>query len=257
MMTHSDEKPFKCAVEGCDKCFKSQELLKQHSRCHTVERNFKCERLVCVEHAAFKSLAELRLHEKRVHTLDRAEHRELKLRTRVGRLERELRAARSDNDVLRQAVELLKATLDRAAGGGGGGDGGEIDGVEVRLAHASTSGRPPTAETPEGAKKRRRDAEGDDDDEDDEGKGVRRLDVGEEEGGGYDGGGGGEGGRSGAEEDDGGDVEEEDDRGARGAKGTTEPAKKSTRKPYTVSVNKILRLAQLSAKNFSKAQQQK
>ena len=80
-----------------------------------MERHYKCDRQLCAAHAAFKSLAELRLHEKRVHTLDRAEHREAKLRTRVGRLERELDGAKADNGVLRQAVEVLQATLDGTA----------------------------------------------------------------------------------------------------------------------------------------------
>lgn len=69
MKSHSDEKPFECVHEGCGKCFKTPELLKQHGRCHTLERNYKCTRALCVDHESFKSQAELKLHEKRMHTL--------------------------------------------------------------------------------------------------------------------------------------------------------------------------------------------
>lgn len=156
--THRNEKPHRCPEPGCDKAFKTAELLKQHSRCHTVERNYKCSRPLCASHEAFKSLAELKLHEKRIHTLDRSEHRELKLRARVAKLEQDLNGARADNDMLRKAAEVLQASLrevttgatssgkrrrqskDGVAGGkvgspgsdagGGGSPGGDAEGSE-------------------------------------------------------------------------------------------------------------------------------
>jgi len=52
---------------------------------------------------------------KRIHTLDRAEHRELKLKERCGKLEKEAEAAKADNDLLRKAVEVLQGSLKAGA----------------------------------------------------------------------------------------------------------------------------------------------
>ena len=115
VLTHRTDKPFACAREGCGKSFKTREHLRQHERTHTVERLFRCDRALCVDHAAFKSAAEVALHAKRVHTLDKAEARELKLRDRVRKMERDADALRADADVLRAAVDVLTAALKTAA----------------------------------------------------------------------------------------------------------------------------------------------
>ena len=135
LATHGTEKPFKCAHEGCGKAFKTSEHLKQHARCHATERNFRCARPLCEDHEAFKSLPELRLHESRMHTLDKAEAREMKLKEKVAKMEADAESARKDNATLRKAVELLQATLKEATaprrprkrkgGGGGGGEAGD------------------------------------------------------------------------------------------------------------------------------------
>ena len=114
LATHGTEKPFKCAHEGCGKAFKTSEHLKQHARCHATERNFRCARPLCEDHEAFKSLPELRLHESRMHTLDKAEAREMKLKEKVAKMEADAESARKDNATLRKAVELLQATLKEA-----------------------------------------------------------------------------------------------------------------------------------------------
>ena len=111
LATHGSEKPFKCEHEGCGKAFKTSEHLKQHARCHATERNFRCARPLCEDHEAFKSLPELRLHESRMHTLDKAEGREMKLKEKVAKMEADAESARKDNATLRKAVELLQATL--------------------------------------------------------------------------------------------------------------------------------------------------
>ena len=132
LATHGSEKPFKCEHEGCGKAFKTSEHLKQHARCHATERNFRCARPLCEDHEAFKSLPELRLHESRMHTLDKAEGREMKLKEKVAKMEADAESARKDNATLRKAVELLQATLKEATaprrprkrkGGGGDEDG--------------------------------------------------------------------------------------------------------------------------------------
>ena len=115
ILTHRTDKPFACAREGCGKSFKTREHLRQHERTHTVERPFRCDRALCVDHAAFKSAAEVALHAKRVHTLDKAEARELKLRDRVRKMERDADALRADAEVLRAAVDVLTAALKTAA----------------------------------------------------------------------------------------------------------------------------------------------
>ena len=112
--THGTEKPFKCQVEGCGKGFKLAEHLRQHARVHATERMFRCTRPLCEEHDAFKSMPELRLHETRVHTLDKAEGREMKLKERLAKMERDAEGARKDNATLRKAVELLQTTLKEA-----------------------------------------------------------------------------------------------------------------------------------------------
>ena len=114
LATHGTEKPFKCGHEGCGKAFKTSEHLKQHARCHATERNFRCARPLCEDHEAFKSLPELRLHESRMHTLDKAEGREMKLKEKVAKMEADAESARKDNATLRKAVELLQATLKEA-----------------------------------------------------------------------------------------------------------------------------------------------
>lgn len=134
--THGTEKPFKCQVEGCGKGFKLAEHLRQHARVHATERMFRCTRPLCEEHDAFKSMPELRLHETRVHTLDKAEGREMKLKERLAKMERDAEGARKDNATLRKAVELLQTTLKEATAprrprkrksGGNGKDGGGGD----------------------------------------------------------------------------------------------------------------------------------
>ena len=115
LLTHRTDKPFACAHEGCGKSFKTREHLRQHERTHTVERLFRCDRPLCVDHAPFKSAAEVALHAKRVHTLDKAEARELKLRDRVRKMEREAQALRDDAVVLRAAADVLTAALKTAA----------------------------------------------------------------------------------------------------------------------------------------------
>ena len=133
LATHGTEKPFKCAHEGCGKAFKTSEHLKQHARCHATERNFRCARPLCEDHEAFKSLPELRLHESRMHTLDKAEAREMKLKEKVAKMEADAESARKDNATLRKAVELLQATLKEATAprrprkrkGGVGGEAGD------------------------------------------------------------------------------------------------------------------------------------
>ena len=134
--THGTEKPFKCQVEGCGKGFKLAEHLRQHARVHATERMFRCTRPLCEEHDAFKSMPELRLHETRVHTLDKAEGREMKLKERLAKMERDAESARKDNATLRKAVELLQTTLKEATAprrprkrksGGNGKDGGGGD----------------------------------------------------------------------------------------------------------------------------------
>jgi hypothetical protein len=135
--THGTEKPFKCQVEGCGKGFKLAEHLRQHARVHATERMFRCTRPLCEEHDAFKSMPELRLHETRVHTLDKAEGREMKLKERLAKMERDAESARKDNATLRKAVELLQTTLKEAtaprrprkrkSGGNGNGKGGGDD----------------------------------------------------------------------------------------------------------------------------------
>ena len=136
--THGTEKPFKCQVEGCGKGFKLAEHLRQHARVHATERMFRCTRPLCEEHDAFKSMPELRLHETRVHTLDKAEGREMKLKERLAKMERDAESARKDNATLRKAVELLQTTLKEATaprrprkrksgGNGNGKDGGGGD----------------------------------------------------------------------------------------------------------------------------------
>ena len=136
--THGTEKPFKCQVEGCGKGFKLAEHLRQHARVHATERMFRCTRPLCEEHDAFKSMPELRLHETRVHTLDKAEGREMKLKERLAKMERDAEGARKDNATLRKAVELLQTTLKEATaprrprkrksgGSGNGKDGGDGD----------------------------------------------------------------------------------------------------------------------------------
>jgi hypothetical protein len=136
--THGTEKPFKCQVEGCGKGFKLAEHLRQHARVHATERMFRCTRPLCEEHDAFKSMPELRLHETRVHTLDKAEGREMKLKERLAKMERDAEGARKDNATLRKAVELLQTTLKEATaprrprkrksgGNGNGKDGGGGD----------------------------------------------------------------------------------------------------------------------------------
>ena len=115
LLTHRTDKPFACAHEGCGKSFKTREHLRQHERTHTVERLFRCDRPLCVDHAPFKSAAEVALHAKRVHTLDKAEARELKLRDRVRKMEREAQALRDDATVLRAAADVLTAALKTAA----------------------------------------------------------------------------------------------------------------------------------------------
>ena len=114
LATHGTEKPFKCGHEGCGKAFKTPEHLKQHARCHATERNFRCTRPLCEDHEAFKSLPELRLHESRMHTLDKAEGREMKLKEKVAKMEADAESARKDNATLRKAVELLQTTLKEA-----------------------------------------------------------------------------------------------------------------------------------------------
>jgi hypothetical protein len=165
--THGTEKPFKCQVEGCGKGFKLAEHLRQHARVHATERMFRCTRPLCEEHDAFKSMPELRLHETRVHTLDKAEGREMKLKERLAKMERDAESARKDNATLRKAVELLQTTLKEAtaprrprkrkSGGngngkdggggdddgdqdeGGGGEGGDVVRDRRRQGDASTS----------------------------------------------------------------------------------------------------------------------
>ena len=153
LATHGSEKPFKCEHEGCGKAFKTSEHLKQHARCHATERNFRCARPLCEDHEAFKSLPELRLHESRMHTLDKAEAREMKLKEKVAKMEADAESARKDNATLRKAVELLQATLKEATAprrprkrkGGGGdedGDAGKDKGDEGKRqneGNASTS----------------------------------------------------------------------------------------------------------------------
>jgi hypothetical protein len=83
-------------------------------------------------------MPELRLHETRVHTLDKAEGREMKLKERLAKMERDAEGARKDNATLRKAVELLQTTLKEATaprrprkrksgGNGNGKDGGGGD----------------------------------------------------------------------------------------------------------------------------------
>ena len=78
--TDLDARPFACAEPGCAKRFKTKEHLRQHAVAHVTTREFRCDRPLCVQtnHAPFKSAAELKLHHRRVHTLDAAERRELR-----------------------------------------------------------------------------------------------------------------------------------------------------------------------------------
>ena len=114
--THGTEKPFKCQVEGCGKGFKLAEHLRQHARVHATERMFRCTRPLCEEHDAFKSMPELRLHETRVHTLDKAEGREMKLKERLAKMERD---AERRPEGQRDAAEGGGAAADDAEGGDG------------------------------------------------------------------------------------------------------------------------------------------
>ena len=184
--THGTEKPFKCQVEGCGKGFKLAEHLRQHARVHATERMFRCTRPLCEEHDAFKSMPELRLHETRVHTLDKAEGREMKLKERLAKMERDAEGARKDNATLRKAVELLQTTLKEAtaprrprkrkSGGsgngkdggggdddgdqdeGGGGDGGDGSSRERRRQGDASTSMDPGGEMDDDGRKRVRKA---------------------------------------------------------------------------------------------------
>jgi hypothetical protein len=57
----------------------------------------------------------MRLHAKRVHSLDKAEARELKRLEKISKLTAELAAAKADADVLRAAVDVLTAALKESA----------------------------------------------------------------------------------------------------------------------------------------------
>jgi len=211
--THSSEKPFKCMVEGCNKAFKTQELLKQHGRCHTVERNYKCPRPLCEHHESFKSQAELKLHEKRIHTLDRAEHREIKLKERCTKLEAELEAGKIDNDLLRKAVDVLQTSLK----------------------DASSSGRKRKRRSTKGPGEGEDKAEGEDgdgaDDDGEEDKEEANDDDGEREG----------------------EEEGEKGAGEGGGKGGEKRKGKKPRKAYTISANNVLKAANLAATTARKA----
>ena len=66
-------------------------------------------------------MPELRLHETRVHTLDKAEGREMKLKERLAKMERDAESARKDNATVRKAVELLGGPERESREGGFGG----------------------------------------------------------------------------------------------------------------------------------------
>ena len=48
---HTNERPYKCAVKGCNRCFVQRNALTVHSRTHTGEKPHVCEQEGC--HAAF------------------------------------------------------------------------------------------------------------------------------------------------------------------------------------------------------------
>ena len=57
---HSDEKPYKCTYEGCDRAFKRRDKLQEHERCHKDNKPFKCSK--CGRGYRYKD--GLRYHEK-------------------------------------------------------------------------------------------------------------------------------------------------------------------------------------------------
>ena len=81
---------------------------------HAETRAFRCERALCANHAPFKTRAEVALHAKRVHTLDKAEARELKMRAEMDALRARVDDAKAEGDVLRRAVDVLSAALKHA-----------------------------------------------------------------------------------------------------------------------------------------------
>ena len=114
-LTHGSERAHACDHPGCDKRFKTREHLSAHRRTHAETRAFRCERALCANHAAFKTRAEVALHAKRVHTLDKAEARELKMRAEMDALRARVDDAKAEGDVLRRAVDVLSAALKHAA----------------------------------------------------------------------------------------------------------------------------------------------
>ena len=113
-LTHGSERAHACDHPGCDKRFKTREHLSAHRRTHAETRAFRCERALCANHAAFKTRAEVALHAKRVHTLDKAEARELKMRAEMDALRARVDDAKAEGDVLRRAVDVLSAALKHA-----------------------------------------------------------------------------------------------------------------------------------------------
>ncbi|CRL00288.1 CLUMA_CG013561, isoform A [Clunio marinus] len=58
LIHHSDERPFKCDMEGCNAAFSDSRVLRDHRNIHLELKPYKCE--FCTE--AFRSGANLRLH---------------------------------------------------------------------------------------------------------------------------------------------------------------------------------------------------
>jgi hypothetical protein len=116
--THLDARPFACAEPGCAKRFKTKEHLRQHAVAHVTTREFRCDRPLCVQtnHAPFKSAAELKLHHRRVHTLDAAERRELRHLEKIRVVEAALAESRRDGETLRAAADALKGALEELSG---------------------------------------------------------------------------------------------------------------------------------------------
>ena len=69
LKSHSDERPYKCSVDGCDKAFKILSQMEQHvKQVHFTGSRIKCSHEGCQQY--FKSKRDIKMHANKVHSTD-------------------------------------------------------------------------------------------------------------------------------------------------------------------------------------------